>query len=276
MKNECHKSFARDWVPPAILRFFGRHLGTRLRFEGEFKSWEEATARCAGYQAGHILAKVLEATLKVKHGEAAYERDSVIFDQIEYAWPLLAGLMWSAARNNGTLSVLDFGGALGSSYFQNRNYLNSLTEVRWSIVEQPHYVDAGRAQLQDDQLRFYTTVDECLAENQPNVVLLSGVLQYLENPSDIMDSLARYGASSVIIDRTPFSSLLEHKLLIQRTPAQIYEASYPMWVFGLEPFMRTLERNWVLISKMPGSDGQFFSANGLAFSFEGMLLEGRA
>ena len=59
-----------------------------------------------------ILGKVLEATLKVKNGEAVYERDLVLFDHIEFYWPVLSGLMWVAARNNGRLNVLDYGGTL--------------------------------------------------------------------------------------------------------------------------------------------------------------------
>ena len=75
-------------------------------------------------RAQDILDKVLAATLKVKQGQAVFERDSVLFDEIEYSWPLLAGLMWAAASNGGKLNVLDFGGALGSSYYQNRKFLH--------------------------------------------------------------------------------------------------------------------------------------------------------
>jgi putative methyltransferase (TIGR04325 family) len=34
------------------------------------------------------------------------------------------------------LSILDFGGALGSSYFQNRNILKNKLNFKWGIVEQ--------------------------------------------------------------------------------------------------------------------------------------------
>jgi len=50
-----------------------------------------------GYDNDMILEKTRLALLKVKNGEAAYERDSVVFEDIQYAWPLLAGLLWVAA-----------------------------------------------------------------------------------------------------------------------------------------------------------------------------------
>ena len=88
-------------------------------FEGSYSTWQEADAHCNCYDNGDILEKVHSATLKVKNGESVYERDSVIFDQIEYSWPILTGLMWAAAQNSGCLKVLDFGSSLGSSNLEN-------------------------------------------------------------------------------------------------------------------------------------------------------------
>jgi hypothetical protein len=99
------KELARDWLPPVLVRWFRHVRGGGIRFEGDITTWEEANSHCTGYNAEEILAKVLASTLKVKHGEAAAERDSVLFDQIEYAWPVLAGLMWAAARSSGRLNV---------------------------------------------------------------------------------------------------------------------------------------------------------------------------
>lgn len=237
------KALAREWLPPVIVRLIRQKQDRKqdggLRFEGDFATWEEATAQSTGYDAEDILANVLAATLKVKHGEAAFERDSVLFDEIEYAWPVLSGLMWTAARNAGKLNVLDFGGALGSSYFQNKKFLQSLPEVRWNVVEQPHYVAAGQKYIQDDQLRFYKSIEECIAENQPNVILLSSVLQYLPNPFGMLNELAAIKADTLIFDRTSFSSS-GHKDLIrlQYVPDNIYMASYPCHAFSEDKLSR--------------------------------------
>jgi putative methyltransferase (TIGR04325 family) len=221
------RTLLKDWVPPVALRTLRQMRGGAIRFEGDFASWDEAAAKCPGYDAEHILAKVLDATLKVKRGEAAFERDSVLFDEIEYAWPMLTGLMWATARNGGVLNVLDFGGALGSSYFQNRPFLQSLPRVRWNVVEQAHYVQAGQEHIQDEHLRFYPTIDACLAESQPNVVLLSSVLQYLSNVDECIDKLNSIGSLLIIIDRTIINETNGDRVYIQRVSPSIYHASYP-------------------------------------------------
>lgn len=267
------KMLLHDWLPPAVVRWIRQVRGGGIRFEGDFATWEEASIRCTGYDAEEILEKVLTATLKVKRGEAVFERDSVLFDEIEYSWPVLAGLMWVAARNGGRLNVLDFGGALGSSYFQNRKFLQTLPDVSWNVVEQAHYVEAGQAHIQDEQLRFYKTIEDCLTENQPNVVLLSSVLQYLESPTVLIGELNQIGSLPLIIDRTPFSLHRKDKLVVQKVPATIYCASYPMWIFSLSKFERLLSENWRMVASNLSPEGDVLTTSGFNFSFQGMFWE---
>ena len=273
MEMNVLKVFVNEWLPPVIARWVRQHRGKGVYFEGDFASWEQASSQCSGYDAKEILAKVLDSTIKVKCGEAAFERDSVLFDQIEYVWPVLSGLMWAAASNGGRLNVLDFGGALGSSYFQNRNFLKSLTELRWNVIEQEHYVNSGQAHIQDKQIRFYKTIEDCMSENQPNVVLLSSVLQYLKYPFDIMKSISMIKAKIMIIDRTPFSTHNLDTIMVQQVPESIYPASYPMWVFSKKAFMNLINEDWLLLAFTPCPEGEVKSKSGYKFSFQGMLLE---
>lgn len=231
-----------DLMPPTLARSVYALRSNSIHFEGPFESWEAASAKCSGYQADNILAQVLDATLKVKRGEAAFERDSVLFDEIDYPWPVTAGLMWAAARSNGTLDVLDFGGSLGSSYFQHARLLSALADVRWNVVEQPHFARAGRAELQDERLRFHNSIAECLAESNPNVVLISSVLQYLADPESVLAELRAVGAPVMIVDKTVVNSSARNRVYVQHVPASIYRASYPC---------RSLSESWLIASFSP-------------------------
>lgn len=269
------KALIRDCLPPLVIRWLKHLRRSGVRFQGDFSSWAEASQDATGYDADTILAKVLEATLKVKRGEAKFERDSVVFDHIEYVWPVLAGLMWAAARNQGRLNVLDFGGALGSTYFQHRQFLESLADVRWNVIEQAHYVERGNALIVEGPLRFYTDIAACLAEQTPNVVLLSSVLQYLSDPLALLDELAGVGATVMLIARTPVTQLPESRLLVQMVPAAIYSASYPMWVFSESQLLACLEPRWRVVSRYGEPEGEVRPQNGQPFRFEGWLLWAR-
>jgi putative methyltransferase (TIGR04325 family) len=222
---------------------------------GDYRSWSEALQVCTGYQAAVILEKTKSALLKVKRGEAIYERDSVLFDKIQYAWPVLAGLMWIAAKSHGRLNVLDIGGSLGSTYFQNRSFLQTLAEVRWNIIEQPDMVETGRELFQDEQLRFYLSIDECLADSEPNAIILSSVLQFLEHPYEILDRLfALPGNHVIIIDRTPFWDGSADRLCVQTVLPSIYPASYPSWIFAMRNFNNHITDEWDTIADFASLD----------------------
>jgi putative methyltransferase (TIGR04325 family) len=242
------KDTIKQLTPPLLIQ-----AATRLRgdsqsggygLSGDYHSWGDAMAASTGYDSDLILEKTRLAVVAVKNGDAAYERDSVLFAEIEYAWSLLAGLMWVAARCSGTLNVLDFGGSLGSTYFQNRVFLSALPGVRWNIVEQPRHVQVGKACFEDDHLRFYDDIEACLVETQPNVVLFSSVLQYLERPYAVLDQVLALPCEHVIIDRTPFWAGTEDRLCVQTVHPDIYAASYPSWVFSRERFHSHLQEEW--------------------------------
>lgn len=250
------KSLAREWLPPVLIRGIRQVYSRGVRLEGDFMNWNDASTRSTGYDAEEILAKVLTSTLKVKNGEAVFERDSVLFEEIEYSWPLLAGIMCAAARSEGRLNVLDFGGALGSSYFQNRKFVNSLPNVLWNVVEQPHFVEAGGKYIQDDRLRFFKSIDECLAVNPVNVVLLSSVLQYLPRPYEVLNKLVSINANTLILDRTSFLPNDSNDIIrLQHVPNEIYKASYPCHVFNEAKMCQFIsDRGYQLIEKFGAID----------------------
>lgn len=210
---------------------------------GNYTSWEEATLASIGYDSDIILQKTKDALVKVKDGEAVYERDSVLFEKIQYSWPLLTGLMWAAARSGGQLNVLDFGGSLGSTYFQNRTFLKKLPNVRWSVIEQAEHVRVGKEFFEDDTLRFYPTIDDYSTENTPDVVILSGVLQYLENPYEVLRRLLELHSDCIILDRTPFWEGDADHICVQHVPAKIYPASYPIWILSKRKFLQFVQGN---------------------------------
>jgi len=263
----------KDLAPPIALRLLQRLLKPMTRFEGGFNSWEEASRNGSGYEAELILAKVLESTCRVKRGEAAFERDSIIFANPDYVWPLLSALLWSASRNQGQLSVLDFGGSLGSTYFQHRRYLDSIPFLNWNVVEQIHYVEVGQSRIAEGPLRFYSDIDSCVSDQHPNTVLLSSVLQYLPDPWKVFEKLLRCGAKIIVIDRTPMISSPIDGVFLQHVPAAIYPASYPMWAFSDAKFESKLKGDWRIVSRHRCPEGSVKLQDGESIRFEGMVLE---
>ena len=186
----------RDWLPPMLIRAVGPYLGWRIRFAGHYKDWKHAAAESTGYSAEDILDRVCAAMLKVKRGVAASERDAVVFNEPQPPFPLLTALLRAASQDNNQLCVVDFGGSLGTSYYHCRPFLGTLKTLRWNVVEQVEFVRCGKEQFEDESLRFYHAIEECPCAIGSAVVLLSGVLQYLEKPYDLIKTIVDLGARS--------------------------------------------------------------------------------
>ena len=225
-----------DYCPLMLLKLVRWIRSKNNTFTGSYASWAEAEMHTSGYEVDAIFQRVREASLKVKRGEAAFERDSVCFYKEDYRWPTLACLLSIAAEKGGKLNVLDFGGALGSFYFQHKFFLSRLNSIRWSVIEQLHFVKCGRNEFQNEELRFYLNIEECLANENVDVIFLSSVLQYLENPQSILTELSKSKADYVLIDRTPFIEHPVDRLTVQSVPESIYSASYPAWFFSHNQF----------------------------------------
>ena len=285
MKMNNTTYIVKEFIPPIFLRALhsirnnnGKICGRKAPFVGNFAFWEQACGQSTGYDSELIVNKVKDAILKVKSGQAAYERDSVIFDRIIYSFPVLAGLLRVALAKRGFLSVMDFGGSLGSSYFQCRGFLKELKKLVWSVVEQPRFVDCGKEFLEDDELKFYYTIDECKNHQNPDVILLSSVIQYLSTPHCFIDDILRQDFNYIIIDRTPFireckivPKLSPDLLTVQIVPPSIYDASYPAWFFDEGKFLSHFRGRYKMLADFDSFESwklAHFSAQNKGYIFE--------
>jgi putative methyltransferase (TIGR04325 family) len=220
---------------------------------GNYSSWAEAMKDCSGYDEASIVQKIKGSVLKVKNNEAVYERDSVIFDELYLFEPVVNALKSSIIADK--LHVLDFGGSLGSSYFQHKHLFNNLNEFKWSVVEQKHFVEIGKKEIADKDMNFYFTVEDGLEKQSPQVLVLSSVLQYIPEPYKLIDQLLTYNFNYIIIDRTAFIMSENERITRQIVPENIYKASYPSWFFNeskfIEPFLDKYELVDEFINDVP-------------------------
>lgn len=264
--QEKAKQFLKNHLSPMLLRFIcGENV---VVWSGDYDSWEQAEKVTSGYDSQIILNKVKDSLLKVKNGQATFERDSVLFEEIQYSWPLLAGLMWISAQSRGQLNVIDFGGSLGSTYFQNRTFLESLSSVRWNIVEQKLFVDAGKKYFENNVIKFFYTLEASLEETSPNTILFSSVIQYLKNPYSLLKKVKELDIEFILFDRTPFTIDRKDRLTIQSIPSKIYPGSYPCWFFNKEKFYAFFEGKYTVVAKFQSLD----KAN-IPSTFEGSILK---
>jgi putative methyltransferase (TIGR04325 family) len=255
------------WLPPVAVDALKHNFGS-VHFDGDYSTWSEAAQKCEGYGTAAVLERVVAAATAVREGRATYERDSLVFYEKAYDWPLLSCLLWAANHEDRELNVLDFGGSLGSSYYQHRPWFKNLRRLRWSIVEQENFVRVGREKFQDDTLRFFPDIDTCIREENPTVLLLSCVLQYLEEPYALLDALLDKAFEVIVLDRTPLLDGSKSRITLQHVGERIYPATYPAWFFSRTEFLRVFEGRYRLIEDFDCADRVNIPSRFQGFLFE--------
>jgi putative methyltransferase (TIGR04325 family) len=262
----------KDLTPPLLWRAAGSIVygRQRLRFDGDYASWEQARRDSTGYDSDAIAGRVLEAALKVRRGEAVDERDGVAFGEPQYSYPMLAALARFRLAARAGPHVIDVGGAFGRYYRHFKTFFGS--PVNWSVVELPNIAALGEEHFANNELRFFASFGEALARGPADAVVLASVLQYFEKPYALVDQLLECKPSHFVIDRTPCSSAARDTLTVQHVPATIYPAAYPCWIFSRTRLLAAFGDGYVPVVEFAECSGPWQAPRG-PFEMKGWLLE---
>lgn len=182
----------RDFMPPLISRAIRRRrCSSRV-----YASYEQASRACAErYEQSDLCDVVFRKT--VAYRDSLCQRETVEVDASGMRIALGIGL----AARGGRLHVIDFGGACGVHYFFVRTLFAQRLDVRWFVVETPEMAARGDA-LADGEPRFFDDLDRASREIGPvDLVLSSGVLQYVPDPCATLGRLLACRAPSVLLTR---------------------------------------------------------------------------
>jgi putative methyltransferase (TIGR04325 family) len=265
----------RRWLPPDVVPILNTLTRRGVTYQGGYSTWAEAAAQAGGYDQAAILEKAIEVALAARDGNIAFERDGAVFANPQTPYPLMAALLRAAAVNEGRLAVIDFGGALGSTWFQCRPWLQALPSVTWTVVEQPHYVAAGRERLASGPLGFADTMEEAARRAAPDIILFSGVLQYLSDPWEVLRQTVAIRPGLIVVDRTPFIEDASSLITVQHVPARIVKSSYPARLFALSELLApVLSNGYEELGRFDAVDGTIYSLR-RHIRFQGIILTRR-
>ena len=221
-----------------------------------FPSYEAALGAGRGYVSDDILETV--------------RRKSAAWAMQQHGVPQSTGLaiLRTALNLLERPHVIDFGGALGSHYWQMKG-----KPLRWSVVETAAMAAMGEP---TGELAFY---DDLAKPGAADIIYCSCVLPYVPDPLAMARLLAAMSAKLLILDRQylyPGAGYgLQYSLLSENGPGPLVGVrdrivAYP-FAFIEEPALIEAFRPWTLVASAPTSEaltvsGRRCSAKVLVFS----------
>ena len=239
-------------------------------FEGPFETWRDAREKSTGYDNQKIINKLKSSALKVKKKEFLFERDTVLFSKPFYDWMILYYIISNYYKKK-ALNLIDFGGSLGSTYFQHNFFFNRFKSLKWNIVEQKKIVNIGNKIFKNEPLKFYESLEEALKKNKIELLIFNSVLQYIEDPWHLLDLPKKKGVM-IIINNILFTKKDKDLILTQKTPKRIYEASYPLRIFSRKNFLKVLKKKFKIIRIGKNSNPFNVIFNGENYTNEYLIL----
>lgn len=240
-------------------------------FTGNFVSWNDVEQLTVGYGDDSIVQKVLDATRQVMENKACFERDSVLFYTKEFNFRLLSifGLLASRKKH---INLLDLGGALGSEYWKNSDFLHKFGKgFTWNVVEQDNYAEIGKNEISNNELKFFRNIRQ-LRKEKIDIVILSSVLQYLPDYKSVLYEIMAMEAEYILIERQAVGA--QQRICIQHVGENIYHVEYPVRIIDEKELINILREKYVEIVEFASeADGGKAYVDGKEFWYKGYIME---
>lgn len=201
---------------------------------------------CTGYDDPSITEKALSSILETKDQSDRYERDSSIIEGTpDFAFNSLRWIKEFAKDKK--INLVDFGGSLGSSFFQLKPFLDNYS-VKWNVIEQEHVAAVGKSKLENDQLKFFSNIQNIPDASSISTFFSSSAIQYLQDPYKVLHNLNLGRFNYLIFDRLSVIESKKDRLTIQIVPKKRYRAIYPCWFLSKKKFLNCLnELGFILV-----------------------------
>lgn len=221
------KTNLKSFLPAGFSKWYQNHLyrrgikqGILAEIKGDYPSFGEARQDSGTYDSDAYAELCLKA-----YWDSRQPRNGPIKD---HDWRLLSKVALVLGQGGG-LRVLDIGGSSGDYYFKLKNLVGGRAIQKWIVVEAQKVVEKMRGV--DPFLEYVSSPEEVVRQNLDiNFVFISGTLQYLENPFQVLEALTPFQSDYLCINK----SILWNKptrLMKQITPDS-RRSSRPIWIFN--------------------------------------------
>lgn len=211
------------------------------------------------YDDLEVITHVISST---KVARKLIENDN--FD-LRFDWSIFFSFAKAAQLSNGTIQILDFGGAAGI-YFDLFKSTFECSSLNWVIIEGNEFVTKLSNEQMSENIEVYSELNPVRDKFKTfDMVILNSVLQYLVKPFDIIKEILQFQPKVIHIGKTPMSkdrliSGLQFSKLESHGPCHIplannYEIENRVNILDFDSLNNVLSNNYENV--IPRKSGDF-------------------
>jgi putative methyltransferase (TIGR04325 family) len=216
----------------------------RVTFEGRYATWGEVAA-LTGADAFPVASKDYRASLRTSTDDwDGYFK--------HYEVGLLAAVMSAmASTRSPQKTVVDFGGGYGVHFLTLLKA--NLIPCQWEVVELKDVAQLGTQKWRHNRnIQFIETLES--ATHRPDLVVASGVFQYLADPYASVRQIEALEPSFMFVDRLPMINEDRDVYTVQRIGVAYFgvERAVPHVLFSHKRLVAELTRDFDLVFRFQG------------------------
>ena len=199
----------KNLLPPIVTDFIRRN-----RKIITYKNYAEALSFCTmnAYQNEELCNMIADKTLI--HIESLTERPFTLNPTTVYLAFALNYFVNAYGKKN--ITVLDFGGACGSHYYEVRNILPETILLKWIVIETEQMIKSAiSGGFANGELSFTSQIGDATAS--VDFVHSSSALQYVPAPYEFLKRLINVEAKIVLLNRMMFNKNDYDIITVQRS-----------------------------------------------------------
>ena len=224
----------------------------------ECDSWEHAQKNSCGYDNSELLAFYENINSNSQRPSSSHLLEPRLIE--------LFCAIQRAAKNLGTVSIADVGGANGYLGVHALNFFD--LNLKWTVFEQEVFVDLYK-KIPNSKIEF-ANINKFKTNLTFSISLFSCSLQYIFNCYELLTT-AFQNSSFVILSRIPILDHKNDKVTIQKVKLDGKEFTWPAYFFG-QCFMDFISKRAEVIYRWQTPSEQVLF-QGKIISFQGMLLK---
>lgn len=194
------KKIIKFLIPPIFFEF--RKSFDKRKLQPTFNSYVEALEAAGSYEDSELVQVIVAKTKNFI--EKGQQNEKISLDNISSSRIVRTLLAIASGVNSSTLTILDFGGSAGVHYFTARKIINKDVKLKWCVVETQEMVnEVLKTGLQNEELYFYSTIDEASKENKEfDIIYTNYALCYTPNPISFLEKLLQTKFKKIFITNT--------------------------------------------------------------------------
>ena len=222
-----------DYLLPPQIKIFVRASLSRIVGFKSVSSWAQGVKQSSGYDTANTAVPFLANTKKMLLDLSKLSHTSSRFQQIATA--MMFCLAETGFDESHTYRILDVGGGGGDYYFYFQKFIPGL-QLNWTVLETKTFAESFKSGT-TDQISWIDSVD--FLEPAYDIVLMSGVLQYIEEWNYVLETVAKV-SNFMILNRLPLTPSNDDRVALQRSKYGKMRNSYPAHFFSESKFLATI------------------------------------